>query len=320
VSRSLSHPFPHTKTDTSSWRIVIVENNRSNLATPDHMRQFQLAYTEEVTRGHPVTSGVNAVWYPITPTFAAAMTGPVQPVDSNWTVLLRASPTTVTRAVNLSASGEPSPTCANTTCRGRVPGVPSPAIFAVRDSVFGAGRVAVLNQWRQWSIGSGTHWLFDGQVMERGALGRASDMGRLLRNTLGWLADASVGSTLGGYTTPAGRWLAPNQQAATAEQFADRGYKYDPSALRGIDPAAVASPWPGAQYLLRTIYMEHLYVYLDVHNYLCAHYIYIVRSRYYGGKTFRGLIGARTSYRLVSQLQSLEWIRFYRINTLLVHD
>ena len=142
---------------------TLVESNLSNTATLTHMGSSPIAYTDGVTAGHPVTEGVRGVWYPTGGQFQAANTGPIV-VGSEWTVLLHGSPTTHTRAVNLSApstNGKPPP-CAATTCKGRT-GIAAPALFAVRE--MGKGRVALLNQWRQFTYGSGTHFYFDKQVL-----------------------------------------------------------------------------------------------------------------------------------------------------------
>ena len=174
-------------------------------------------------------------------TRTAAYTGPLEPRSAgNWTVLLRGSPTTSTRPVNLTAadsSGVPPP-CINTTCKGRLPGVSSPALFAVRD--YGKGRVAILNQWRQYTTGSGSHWFFDRQITERGVGNRSSDMGRLLRNCLRWLATAPSSSGIGGFLTPPGRWASPNADPAVPQQFqildtsaSGLGNQYLPHALDG---------------------------------------------------------------------------------------
>ena len=55
----------------------------------------------------------------------------------------------------------------------------TPTLFAVRQ--LGAGRVALLNQWRQFSIGSGSRWLYDNIVMEDGLPGMPSDMAKMVR-------------------------------------------------------------------------------------------------------------------------------------------
>jgi hypothetical protein len=163
------------------------EHNPENCATMNHMAGFTMAWTDGVTANHPVTAGVKAVWYPTTRMFNAGQTGPLRPIaGNNWQVIIRGTKTTQTVAVNLSATDGitvgPAPSCANTSCAGRIPGALAPALFAVRQCTApdcGAGRVAVLNQWREYTTASGSSWLFDDQVLTAGANGRPSDMGRL---------------------------------------------------------------------------------------------------------------------------------------------
>ena len=221
---------------------TMVEHNASNTVKMNHMSAFDLAWTDGVTADHPITAGVSQVWYPTSRMFNAGHTNPLLPKSSSWTVLLRATATTQTVAFNVSdhavAQG-PAPACANATgrfsCLGRVPGVSAPALFAVRD--YGKGRVAILNQWRQYTTANLGAWLFDDQVLSKGAAGRPSDMGVLLRNAFGWLAAPSVAAGLGGYVTPVGRLSSPNDSPATAQQFAETTYDYDVAKLDGVDAA-----------------------------------------------------------------------------------
>jgi hypothetical protein len=244
---------------------VLVEGDPANVAPMDHMSLVSLAYTRAVAAGHPATAGVKSVWYPTSPVFQAGYTGPLLP-DPNWTVLLRGSPTMLTKAVNASDPGSDGklPPCANSTCRGRTPGVAAPPLLAVRD--FGKGRVGMLNQWRHFTTGSGSAWFFDEQVLLRGVGDRPSDMGRLLRNTLRWLATAPQASGgLGGFVTPPNRWQSPNDAPAVAAEYADvttkhcgLGDHYDPNFLDGVSCLGCSASEKA-------------------------------------GKLFRGLIGARTS-------------------------
>jgi hypothetical protein len=223
---------------------TLTETNASNHAQLDHILAGtgQLAYTDSVS-SHPVTAGVRGAWYPTHAMFAAGFTGPVLPIG-NWSVLLRASATTVTQVVNYSSPGEQKrpPPCATSSCRGRVPGQAAPALFAVRN--FAAGRVAILSQWRQFTTGSGSHWLFDNQVLHRGAAGRPSDMGRLLRNCLVWLSH-SPGSNLGGFVTPAERWVPRNEAPSTANEFSDTTYNYNVTALETVSAAQLVPSFRG---------------------------------------------------------------------------
>ena len=51
---------------------------------------------------------------------------------------------------------------------------------------------------------------------------RKSDMGKLLRNCLRWLATSPGSSGIGGYITPPKRWLSPNDDPAIAQQVRKR--------------------------------------------------------------------------------------------------
>jgi hypothetical protein len=142
------------------------------------------------------------------------------------------------------ATGKALPPCATSTCKGRTPGVAAPALFAVRE--FGNGRVAILNQWRALTWGWGTHFYFDGQILTRGVTdsssageSRPSDMGRLLRNTLGWLGSSPKSSGLGGFVTPADRWQLPNTRSSVAVKFAEQRIDYNVSSLDSVDPAVM---------------------------------------------------------------------------------
>ena len=121
----------------------------------------------------------------------------------------------------------------------------------------------MLSQWRQFTLGSGTHWYFDGQIMERGVGGRGSDMGRLLRNAMGWLATAP-GSSVGGFVTPPGRWLSPNQNGPGVAQFPNLttktlllGDHYDPKVLDTL-PCAGCSAAEKSGKMFRGTTFQHL--------------------------------------------------------------
>ena len=51
--------------------------------------------------------------------------------------------------------------------------VSAPSLFAVRGRGK-AGRVALLNKWRQFTVGSGSRWLYNDVVLSRGLRGRRS--------------------------------------------------------------------------------------------------------------------------------------------------
>ena len=155
-----------------------------------------VAHTTRVAANHPVTAGVRGLLYPTTPAYNGAMGGNIV-VDSNWTTLVTGSRSSLSVPTNMShceCRSPPAATsisrqsrCADTAVPSPWPPHPyqrprntsTPTLFAVRQ--FGAGRVALLNQWRQFSIGSGSRWLYDNIVMEDGLPGMPSDMAKMVR-------------------------------------------------------------------------------------------------------------------------------------------
>ena len=235
------------------------ESNVSNVAVMDHMQaegdSVKVFWTDAVNHtALPLAAGVNQVWYPSMPMYNAAHGGPID-VDGNWSVVLSGSATTRTTPVNLSASTVRLPLPpANQIFQRKTP-VYSPPLFAVRELI--NGRVALLNQWRQYTTGSGSDWLFDSQVLSTGAKGRPSDMGRLLRNTFQWLTEPTVrryspsrlpqdhathskacpwGDCPGGYRMPLGHLDNPNNKTTVLKDFAELHLSYDAATL-GNDPA-----------------------------------------------------------------------------------
>lgn len=131
-----------------------------------------LAFTDAIdTPTHPVAAGVRQLWYPTDLHYNAGETAPLcltpsgsscESPGSDWTVIVRATHTAYTTAVlyNSSNSFHPFP-----------PGyfqrstpTYAPPLFAVRE--YGKGRVAVMAQWRQYTVGSGSAYLFDNQVRD----------------------------------------------------------------------------------------------------------------------------------------------------------
>jgi hypothetical protein len=206
----------------------IIENDkaRQGILTQD-CQQNPLAWTDTILPS-PVSEGVKGIWYPIRPAYNGGMSGPLL-VDSNWTVVVNGSPTSVTKPVDMSKS--PS-AIANPFVRPG--GVPAPPLFAIRS--VGAGRVALVNQWQQFSIGSGTKFIFNREVLDRGVNGKPSDFGRLLQNTCRWLAEPSLKSAvLGGYTTLADRLDPPNARESVKKDYRETKVEYDPAKLGTVE-------------------------------------------------------------------------------------
>jgi hypothetical protein len=192
-----------------------------------HMPTVPLAYTNQIAPS-PVSAGVHAIWYPIQPHYNGADTIPLA-LDDQWQVVVRAMPSARTVPVDLAKSSRPGPRDPLV----RPSGVQAPPLFAIRE--LEPGRVALLSQWPVYSIGSGTKWLYDREVLSKGVGGRPSDFGVLLENTFRWLAAHSLGSTkLGGYATNTERLQPPNAGRRVRDQFKE-------PAARGLDARALPS-------------------------------------------------------------------------------
>jgi hypothetical protein len=203
---------------------IIVENDKANQGVLTHSNQAtELAYTDQV-KPSPVTAGITGIWYPLRPAYNGGMGGPLF-VDQNWQVVLTALPTALTKAVDTSKS-----TSAIPGLMVRPEGVPAPPLMATRTA--GAGRVALINQWVQFSMGSGTKWIYDRQVLDKGCQNKPSDFGKLIQNTLRWLAEPSLASgAVGGFTTPADRLQPPNASAAVKKDYLEKTVPYDVKTL-----------------------------------------------------------------------------------------
>ena len=213
----------------------------SNVAS---MNRFDsaIAFTANVaTTPHPTTAGVSQLWFPTQVHYNAGQTtplcltgtGPDCHGPSNWTGLVFASDTAYTQAINISHSHY-LPIVPNPFSRSKPKR--APPVFAVRD--FGKGRVAAMAQRCQYTVSSGAKWLFDSQILSTGAAGRRSDAGRLLRNTLQWLAQPVAGGP-GGFADSNRTLVFPNDRPDNRKEFAEVPYKYDPRKLVGPpDPSA----------------------------------------------------------------------------------
>jgi len=205
----------------------IIENNPNNVASMPHSAHAtRLAFTDDIATS-PVSNGVRSLWYPYEPTYLASMTNPLI-VDDRWQVVVRASATATTSPIDTHRSDAAPGLITRATPE------PRPPLMAIR--TLGAGRVALIAEWPQFSVGSGTKWIFDRDVLERGLSGRPSDFGKLLSNTLGWLSVPSLESAaLGGWTMPPDRLQAPNAAPAIKAQYAAPALAYDRAALGHVE-------------------------------------------------------------------------------------
>ena len=206
---------------------IIAEAAPDKTAALTHSNQgTPLAFTDQILPS-PVSEGVRGVWYPNQPAYNGAMTLPLI-LDENWQVVVRASQTATTKPVDLSKAATPLPDPLV-----RTEPETAPPIFAIR--TYKSGRIAFACQWPQFSVGAGTKWIYNREVLERGVKGRPSDFGRLLENTFRWLAEPSLQTgALGGHVTSAERLLPPNAREEVKREYKgyeERYWPYDPKEL-----------------------------------------------------------------------------------------
>jgi hypothetical protein len=180
---------------------------------------YSAAYTDQINPQSPVSEGVHGFWYPLDLHYCGAHTMPII-VDNNWQVIARASKTAESVVPTYGrGEGQPPP-------GALIPAEPlkDPVLFAVRDYP-GGGRLAAIQTWFQWSVGSGSKWLYQDEVLSKGLAGKPSDYGKLLMNTYAWLAEPSVKSgALGGAVTDPSRLVEVQLRPGAMEQFHDWNY------------------------------------------------------------------------------------------------
>jgi hypothetical protein len=182
------------------------ESNSANSGTLSRM-DVPMLYTRQVSPS-PISEGVTGIWYPNqyrgSPDWAS-MTNPIWVSDA-WRVVVRASPTTTAERIDFARATQPLPDPYFYPDGARQ----SPPLFAIRD--YQKGRLALVSQYPQFSVGAGTKWFYNSEVLEHGIGDRPSAFGRLLVNTFRWLARDAPG--LGGHVTDLERLEAPNYRPA----------------------------------------------------------------------------------------------------------
>lgn len=186
----------------------IEETDRARLgALTQASRAVPIAWTENVAPS-PISEGVKGMWYP------PGMTSPVVP-GKEWQVVVRASATArskPSRWLDTATADE-----LNSVFWRKTP-ESAPAFVVLRP--FKAGRVVLINQWRQFTVGAGTRFIYNREVLSKGIDGKPSDMGRLIENSYNWLAEPSLASgAVGGYTTKPETLVPPNLRPNARQQF-----------------------------------------------------------------------------------------------------
>jgi len=181
-----------------------------SVATHPRLRAYPYFRTEAILTSSPLTEGVRSVWYPMFQSFVEPQnlsSGSIW-VGDDWQVLLSAGPDTRTLPVDQSRRPTEMQIELGEHDRNMVA---DPPLFAVRE--VGAGRMALFRSKLVYHVGSGSSWLHDGAMLNKGLNGKPSDFGRLIQNTLTWLSQPSLaGKTLGGADIPSDRWVPTNHR------------------------------------------------------------------------------------------------------------
>lgn len=191
------------------------ETDEARLAPMPRMpSRYQLVRIDDIADS-PLGAGVRNVWWPYAEHYNSSLTGPIS-VSDEWTVVVRGSKTSRTEPVTRKntprfVAPPPEPLV-------RHGGVRRPALLATRS--YGRGRIVLLNQLPQFSVGQGTRWLYGRRVLSVGAQGIPSDWGRMVRNAFRWLAEPSLGpGPPGGYRATDARLTPPNLRPGAQERF-----------------------------------------------------------------------------------------------------
>lgn len=186
------------------------------------LRGMPFFYTENVAQT-PVSEGVEGIWWPNPQRGHVPLymrySGPIE-VDESWQVVVRGPEASRTYPFVPRDEDQYPEHLRLDDAHVRPGGVEEPALFAVRD--LDPGRLALFHCLSVFHVGSGTSWLHDGAMLDRGLGGKRSDFGRLLANTFRWLAAPSMEKgTLGGAKIAGDRVLPPLLRPGVLEEFGD---------------------------------------------------------------------------------------------------
>jgi len=208
----------------------IVEQDQNKRASFSHMG-YPAAFTDKINPS-PVSEGIKGIWYPSQIAYNAQQTCPIW-VNDDWQVVVTASDTSITKPVDLESS--PSGPVENPFIRPE--GVKSPLLFAIRN--YTSGRIAFLSQYPQFSVGQGTKWVYNREILSKGLKGIPSDFGLLLENTYRWLAEPSLKSgNLGGYITDPNRLMPENKQPGAFVGYEEISWLDDNQIINYVRPAS----------------------------------------------------------------------------------
>ncbi len=194
-------------------------------------------YTTAIDPDTPVSEGVEGIWWPNSPKGRAVnyvrYSGPLA-LGESWRVVARGPRGSRTYPYYHPNEQNRPKKDRLTGALQRPEGVPEPPIYAIRE--VNEGRMALFHCLDVFHVGSGTYWMHNGAMLDKGLGGRKSDFGRLLMNTFRWLAEPSLASgKLGGAVVDPEVIVAPKLRAGAIEAFTDPGRverrkEFDPDA------------------------------------------------------------------------------------------
>jgi len=208
------------RTLTEPWgaRLPIewyVESDGSKIEPLPRMRggsHESLVLVDQVAAS-PISTGGERLWLPYGRRWNASWNGPIA-VDTNWQVVVKGSATSSTDP----GVQEPHPLPLPPDPLIRPGGVLEPDLLAIRE--YGNGRIVFCTQGPMWSVGQGTHWLYDRHCLSAGFNSIPSDFEALIFNALDWLAAPSITSgNVGGYDADIARFDPPNLSPSVFAQF-----------------------------------------------------------------------------------------------------
>jgi hypothetical protein len=210
---------------TSIWGVQIA-SERIEESNPDFTGKLTnasydipLSYTDNILPS-PVSGGITGIWYPSGQHYNGSCTDPLV-LDKDWQLVFKGSKTSKARAFGSNKNdynfGD---RIAGVPCRNE--GVTEPDLFAIRE--YRKGRIALVSMMPQYSMGSGTQFIFNREVLSKGIKDKKSDFGQLLENTYRWLAEPSLKSgAVGGYSTRESALIPVNYRKLVRE-FNDYTY------------------------------------------------------------------------------------------------
>lgn len=200
----------HVRTLTEPWGVRLpiewyVESDPSRIVPLPRMRgpSESLVLVDQVAAS-PISTGAEQLWLPYGSHYNASWTGPIA-VDTNWQVVVKGSATSRTDPIDQATPPIPLPPDPLI----RPGGVLEPDLLALR--IYGNGRIVLCAQAPMFSVGQGTHWLYNRHCLSTGFSDLPSGFGALICNALAWLAEPSLSSgSLGGYEADPSRFDPPN--------------------------------------------------------------------------------------------------------------